>query len=194
MEFKAPDIKGPRFRPCSKKVIDKEFTDKFEKRFPEHGEIKPDKFRDIIMHLHTHVVNGIVEHRDGIELPEGLGFIFIATCQKSKKENIDFNASSLAGKKILHQNWESDNRLMKIIFSNTATKYRLPNKQIWGFRMAKQNRKLISNKYKQQWAKYHVIPNMKGIHTMFKTRMKTMAIKQNTDQQALADYDEFKMD
>lgn len=193
MSFKAPDIKGPRFRKHTKAVIDKAFIDKFIKRFPEHASIKPDMFRTVIKNFHGEIVKALIENRDGIELPEGLGFLFIANCQKSKKENIDFKASTLAGRKILHQNWDSDNRLMKIIFSNAAVRYRLANKQIWAFRLVKANRKSVSVGYKRQWTKYHFIPNEKGIHTMFRKRVKSAKIADRKTEIPF-EYDEFKMD
>lgn len=193
MSFKAPDITAPRFKIRSKPVIDKDFLDKFRKRFPENRNIKHTTFSRIMIAVHEEIVQGIIENRDGIELPEGLGFLFIANCQKSKKQNIDFKASKLAGEKVLHQNWESDNRLMKIMFSNGAAKYKLPNKQVWAFRLSKANRKTVSAAYKKQWAKYHIIPNMKGIQSMFKRGLRKTRFKDRVTEIPM-DYNEFKMD
>lgn len=193
MGFRKPDVKAPRFRKRVKYVISNDFLDKFRRRFPEHRLIKHEMFSEIMQVFHDQLIQGIIDNRDGIELPEGLGFIFVATCQKAKKPKIDYKASIAANRKITFQNWESDNRLMKIMYSNTAVKYKLSNKQVWGFRVCRSGRLTISNRYRQQWQKYHVIPNMKGIHKMFENRVRKNSFRERK-QILPADYNEFKMD
>jgi len=193
MAFKVPDIKAPRFFTRSKAVVNKDFIEKFKRRYPEYRNIKLAMFSKIMVTFHNEVVQGVIDNRDGIELPEGLGFVFIGSCQRAKRENIDFRASTLAGRKIFHQNWESDNRLMKILYSNSEVRYRLTNKQVWAFRLGKTNRKLISDAYKVRWTKYHIIPNMKGIKNMFKQGLRKTAFKEVATVLP-ADYNEFKMD
>ena len=55
--------------------------------------------------------NTVIDTRDGIQLPESLGWLFIGTCQTSKKKNIDFNKSSKYGVIITNSNLGTDGKL-----------------------------------------------------------------------------------
>ena len=60
------------------------------------------------------VDDGMIRNRNGIELPQGLGNLFMATCSPAKSKNIDYAKSLEYGVEAKHKNWDSDNNLMKI--------------------------------------------------------------------------------
>ena len=49
---------------------------------------RPKQFKDIVMTFNSLLVEGVIDNRDGVELPDGIGFIFMASCPPTKKENI----------------------------------------------------------------------------------------------------------
>lgn len=192
MAFKSPDLHKPRFRKKYTCVINQELVREFCKKYPQYRKLKPTMFRQIILAFHDELVKGIIDNRDGIQLPEGLGYIFIANCQKPKKPAIDFGASIKANEKVYHANWESDNHLMKIMYSNAEVKYKLSNKELWAVNMVYDQKKRISAAYRTNWNKYHIIPNMKGIQNMFK-RNKKSAFR-DSKREIATEYNELNMD
>ena len=56
----------------------------------------------------------MIDKRDGVQLPETIGWLFIGTCEQSKKKNIDFAKSVKYGMIVSNKNWETDGKLAKI--------------------------------------------------------------------------------
>lgn len=165
--FKKPDLNAPRFRPTSMNLMSRDLYEKFRQRFPEHDAISLQHFKEIISTFNGKLTEGIIENRDGVELPEGLGFIFLGTCPPAKKQNIDVAKSIEYGIVAKHRNWDSDNNLLKIFYTNQNSKFPFHNKQVWAFKAVKQFRKAASDAYKENWPKYIVVDSQKKISAMF---------------------------
>jgi len=190
--IKKPDLNAPRFRNKRKTVITRDKLKLFKKKHPEHSEITFKEFKKIIMAFNNNMMEGVIDNRDGIELPAGLGFIFMGTCPPAKKQNIDFVKSIKYGIKTTYKNWDSDNKLMKIFYTNHTTKYPFSNKQVWSFKAVKTFRKKASDAYKKNWAKYIEVDPMQKISAMYdKYRKKDIAksFRPNIPE----GYDEFKL-
>jgi hypothetical protein len=69
----------------------------------------------------------VIETRDGVQLPEQIGWLFIGTCPTSKKRNINYVKSNKYGVEITNNNWETDGKLAKIFFTNYAPKHKIKN-------------------------------------------------------------------
>ena len=123
-EFNKPNVKAPRFRPKVSSVLNKEFFEKFKTKHPKYKNLDNSKLRKLIKLFNEKICDKVIENRDGIELPQQLGWLFIGTCQKSKKENIDFAKSREYGVKVTNKNWETDGKLAKIFYTNHAPKHR----------------------------------------------------------------------
>ena len=192
--FKKPDLKAPRFREKSVHILNIELYKKFKKKFPEHN-IDYGTFKKIIHTYNTQLADGIIDNRDGIELPEGLGYIFIGSCpQMTKRVNIDYKKSSQYGIITSHRNWESDNKVMKIFFTNSHVKYKLKNKQIWGFVANRYFRRKASKNYLEDWNKYVFVNNNKKISMLFKESMNLRSIRfKNMTSEVSEDYNEFDL-
>ena len=74
------------------------------------------KVKQVIMAIHNGIRDTIVNTRDGIELPEQLGYMFLGTCQPKVRKNVDFSTTDHYLKVIQHRNWES---LLQIISLRT---------------------------------------------------------------------------
>jgi hypothetical protein len=190
--FKKPDLNAPRFRNKRISVLTAKTHKDFIKKYPEYSDLTLSKFKNIVMKFNANLVDGIIENRNGVELPDGLGFIFIGTCPTAKKKNIDYKKSFEFGVEATHRNWDSDNKLMKIFYTNLTSKYPFSNKQVWSFKAVKQFRKLASDAYKEDWAKYIEIAPTQKISAMFDRHRKKEYVK-NLKPIIPEGYDEFKM-
>lgn len=191
-EIRKPNLNGPRFREKRISILTAKTLKKFKEKYPEYDSLSLRMFKDIIMTFNSLIVDGIIDNRNGVELPEGLGYIFMGTCPASRKKNIDYKKSLNYGVETTHKNWDSDNKLLKIFYSNYNTKYPFKNKSAWGFKARKEFRKAASEAYKDNWTKYIEVPPHKKISAMFDRHRKKEYIK-NLKPIIPQGYDEFKM-
>ena len=171
-EIKKPDLTAPRFRPTRYNVSDDNFCTKFRKKYPQYKDLSDKKIRSIIKDFNEHIYNGIIENRDGIELPENLGFIFIGTCNPPKKFNTNYTASIEHDKRLKHRNFESDSFIAKIFYTNFASKYRFQNRELWQFKGCRDFTRKTSEAYKKNWKKYIQVENFANISDLFKKTIK----------------------
>lgn len=166
--FRKPDIHAPRFRPKSYSVVSTDLFKRFQAKFPEH-KISFTEFKRIVKTYNEELAEAIIECRDGIELPEGLGHIFIGSCPPlSKRKNVDYFKSKQYGVTTYHKNWDSDNRVMKIFFSNYHVKYKLKNKEIWAFAYTREYKRKASKNFAEEWTKYIYVNNNRKVSMVFK--------------------------
>jgi len=190
--YNKPNLNGPRYRPCRMNLLTKPLYKKFLKRFPEHENVSMTEFKSIITAFNGNLKQGIIDNRDGVELPEGLGYIFLGSCPSPRKKNVDVKKSIEYGTPVFYKNWDSDNRLLKIFYTNQTSKYPFGNKQVWSFKATKDFRKEASIVYKTDWPKYIVIDPEKKISDLFaKYKKKDFAIRNSKI--IPEGYDEFKM-
>lgn len=190
--YPKPDLNAPRFRPKRHNILKASLYKAFIKKYPKYKDIDLATFKNIIRTFNEQLYHGIIENRDGVELPEGLGFVFMGTCSSPNKPNVDPATSLKYGVLTNHKNWDSDNKLLKIFYTNHTSKYPLHNKQVWAFKAVKQFRKAASDAYKENWAKYIAVDRTQKISAFFKKmRKKDYILTQGT--KIPEDYDEFKM-
>jgi hypothetical protein len=191
-EIRKPDLNGPRFREKRISILTAKTLKKFKEKYPEYKSVSLTMFKDIIMTFNSHIVNGIIDNRNGVELPDGLGYIFMGTCPAPKKRNIDYGKSLHYGVETTHRNWDSDNKLLKIFYTNHNTKYPFKNKRVWSMKANKEFRKNASEAYKDNWSKYvEVLPNKK-VSARFDRHRKKEYLR-NLKPIIPEGYDEFKM-
>jgi len=190
--YKKPDLNAPRFRPGRINILKRTLYEAFIKKYPKYKDVDLKTFKSIIRTFNENLYQGIIQNRDGVELPEGLGYIFMGTCPAAKKKNIDREKSLKYGVATSHQNWDSDSNLLKIFYTNQKTKYPLQNKQVWAFKAVKQFRKAASDAYKENWPKYIVVDPTKKISELFAQMRKRDFIRESV-KNIPDDYNEFKM-
>lgn len=193
-DYKSPDIKAPRYRPGANRILDQKMYRAFIKKHPEHKHITYKKFRSIIKTGGTTIWNNVIDCRDGVDLPQSLGCLFIATCKQKKNPDIDWALSSKYAKQLRNRSFESDNHLAKIFYTTFANKYKFKNREIWTFVGVRQFKRGVAATYPTLWKKYIVIEPFTRISEIFKGHMiRDWRIKQlaTTD---LSTYDEFNLD
>ena len=90
--FKKPDLKAPRFRFKRKAFLNKEVLQEFKEMFPMYKNIDNKILKKIIKKFNENLWDGVIEHRDGVELPNSLGYIFIGTCPPRKYLNTNYES------------------------------------------------------------------------------------------------------
>ena len=191
-QYKKPDLKAPRFRPKKLNLTNTGFYEQFLKDNPKHNELSVTQFKEIIKVFNGKIWQTVVDYRDGVELPEQLGYLFIGSCPR-KRSNVDFKKSEHYGVVLQNQNWESDQYLAKIFYTNFETKYRFRNHDLWGFKGVRDFTRMVGQTYPKEWKKYLVVDNFIKISKIFRMN-KQKDLKDIETQDLLKDYDEFNLE
>lgn len=191
-EYKKPDLNAPRFRPKKLNLTNADFYKKFIEDHPNHSHITITQFKDIIKEFNGKIWKTVVEQRDGVQLPEQLGYIFIGSCPR-KKSNVDFKKSEHYGVTLQNQNWESDQYIAKIFYTNYETKYRFKNHELWGFKGLRDFTRTVGQVYPKEWKKYIQVDNLLKVSRLFRLE-KFKQFKTIETADLLKNYDEFNLD
>ena len=162
-EFKKPNLSAPRFRPTVYTIMNKEFFDSFKKKYPKYKNLDEKSLRKIAKTFNELVYTTVIENRDGMQLPESIGWLFIGSCQQSKKENIDYAKSNKYGVSVTNKNWESDGKLAKIFFTSYALKHKMKNREFWKFIACRDFKRSIAKVYQENWNMYMSIDPSKKL-------------------------------
>lgn len=192
-KYKTPDLNAPRYRPKRLNLTNSDFYKQFVKDNPKYSKLDIKDFKKIIEHFNGKIWKNAIQQRDGVQLPEQLGYLFIGTCPRKKGENTDYNKSARYGVKLQNQNWESDQYTAKIFYTNFETKYRFKNHELWGFVGVRDFKRSVAKAYPQEWKKYVMVDNMMKISRLFRVeKYKQYKIKETKE--LLENYDEFNLD
>lgn len=191
---KKPDLNGPRYRPTKLNLTNEGFFQSFLKEYPKYnGVITAPQFKSVISSFNGKIWQNVVEKRDGVELPEQLGYIFIGTCPRAKKLNVDYDKSKIYGVKVQNQNWESDQYLAKIFYTSYESKYKFKHHDMWGFKGVRSFTRTVAEVYPKEWKKYVVAENFIKISRIFRKESFKQA-RQKKNAKTLESYDEFSLD
>lgn len=191
--YKRPDLNAPRYRSKKLNFTNLDFLDKFVKENPKYDSLTMDKFKEVISVFNGRLWETVVDERDGIELPEQLGNLFIGSCPRKKRHNTNYKLSNELGSLVQCQNWESDNYVAKILYTNYETKYRFKNNEMWSFTGIRDFKRTVAKTYPENWKKYILLDNMIKVSRVFRKQKVQEYIKNETDI-LLNQYDEFNLD
>jgi hypothetical protein len=193
-DFKAPDIKAPRNGVNSLNLISYTLHRRFIKKHPQYKDLKYAEFTKILREFGTATWENVIDYRDGVELPQSLGYLFIATCQRSKKHNTDFPTSIQYSKSLEHRNFESDNHLAKIFYTNYSNRYKFKNREAWSFTAIRQFKRGVAAAYPTSWKKYVVVEPIMRISEIFKSHKMKDRVQKIREATDLTEYNEFNLD
>lgn len=192
ISYKKPDLKAPRFRPKKHNLLNDDFCKKIKSKGGVFETLTNKQIKDVVTSFNQNIWESVIEHRDGVELLEQLGYIFIGTCQRAKSNNTNIKSSLQYGVKVQHQNWESDQHLAKIFYTNFETKYRFRFHEMWGFTALRDFKRSVARAYPTEWKKYVVVDNFVKISKLFRSYIVKDKIEKETEV-LLENYDEFDM-
>jgi len=192
-EYKKPDLNAPRYRPTKLNLTNNTFYNSFIQDNPKHSHITIEQFKNVIKTFNGMIWEAVINERDGIQLPEQLGYIFIGSCPKKIGDNTDYKKSEHYGVKVQNQNWESDQFTAKIFYTNFETKYRFKNHELWGFKGVRDFKRSVAKTYPTEWKKYMQVDNKLKISRLFRLE-KFKQFKTDETAELLKNYDEFNLD
>lgn len=163
------DLNAPKFRPRSKSVLSKALFEEFIKEHPEHSGIDYETFKNVVVTFNGKMREEVINSRDGIMLPESLGYIILVKCDKLEN-SIDFVNTAKYGKKVSFLNWDSDGYAAKIAYTNYPMKYRFANRQLWAFDPVKQFRSDVAKSFTSNYTKYLYLSRKDSLSTVFKKK------------------------
>jgi hypothetical protein len=183
--------KGPRYRAPRLNTLSQEWLSEIAKS--EDSLIKDTKtIKKILVTCNELIANCVVDTRDGIELPEQLGYMFLGTCQPKVRKNVDFKTTEHYLKVIQHRNWESDNYLAKIFYSNYETKYKFKFNDLWAFKGCREFTKKVGIEYPKNWKKYIQVDHTLKIASLYRSAVYQEERKQ-IDKERLEDYNPLEL-
>lgn len=147
------DLNAPKFKPKLKNVLSADLHREFLKSHPEYKGLTFKEFKAIVIEFNGQLREAAIENRDGIALPERLGFIIIVKCDKALK-SIDFASSRKYKKAVSFKNWDSDDYMAKIGYTNYPVKYSFANREIWKFQPVKQFKTRVAKTFCEYYTKY----------------------------------------
>lgn len=191
--YRKPDLHAPRYRPKKLNLTNTDFYNKFIEEHPKYADILSlEKFKEIISVHNGKMWKTVFDERDGIELPEQLGYIFLGSCPRKKGDNTNYKKSGIYGLKIQNQNFESDQYIAKIFYTNFETKYRFKNHDLWGFVGVRDFKRTVAQRYPEEWKKYIQVDNYMKVSRLFR-KEKNREKKVKTTNELLKTYDEFNL-
>ena len=177
--FKKPDLTAPRYREKRLGLLNEETIKEFKEKKPLYSNIDNDKLKKIIKLYNVKLWKAVIEFRDGVELPDSLGYLFIGTCSASKTINTNYKLSNQYGKVL-----QTDGNLGKIFYTNWSTKYRYKNRELWRFVACREFKRAVAKEYPENWTKYVTMKN--------KYRVAHLYDNTEESKEALKNYNEFE--
>lgn len=190
--FRKPDLSAIRYRIKRKNIISDEYYESFIKKHPNCKNISKKDLRRIVTAFNTKIWEQIIQYRDGIELPEGLGNIFVGSCPRVEKENIDYGKSIKYGTKVTHKNYDTDGHVSKIFYTNYSVKYKIKDRNLWGFSACRFFKRAVTKAFKEDFKKYIVVDNTTKVSHLYVKNFQKEKMQMKTNA-ALEFYDEFDM-
>lgn len=191
-----PNLTGPRFRPQTHNIFNDELVKKFKEKHPKYKSVDSKLLKNIIKSFNETIYQTVIETRDGVALPESLGWLFIGTCHQGKKENVDFAKSQKYGVRVTNKNWESDGKLAKIFYSSFAPKIKIQNREFWGFTACRNFKRSVAKTYPENWQMYMAVDPHIRLHSQYNKEVTKASYKefmQKKTNKALETYNEFDL-
>ena len=189
-EFNKPDVKASRYRPEVSTILNKEFFENFKKTHTKYKNLDDKLLRKIIKRFNQVLYQKVIDTRDGVQLPEQIGWLFIGTCQQSKKDNIDYAKSKKYGVKVTNNNWDTDGKLAKIFFTNYAPKHKMKNREFWGFTACREFKRSVAKSYPENWNMYLQVVSKAKIDKVYNSAIYKDYLNK-VKNKALKSYNEF---
>ncbi len=160
----APDLTAPRFRYKTHSNLNTDLITRFKAKYPQYSHYDTSLLIKALKMHNGLIWQQVLDSRDGVELPE-LGNLFIGSWKGSKKGATAWKQSVELGIRVSHRNWDTDNRLCKIVYSNYHT--RLKNRAIWYFTGVRQFKRAVKTVASKNWTKYIRMDDFRNLQLLF---------------------------
>jgi len=133
-------------------------------------DVDNDKLKKVIQSFNGKIRETVLESRNGVELPESLGYLFIGSCPAPKKVNINFALSAKHGKLIENKNWDTDGHIGKIFYTNYSPKYKFKTRELWQFIATRKFKRSVAKYYPPNWTKFVKMKSKIRVSDMYKNK------------------------
>ena len=191
--FNNVDLSLPRYRAERKEIDDIKFFKALCKKIPNAEKMGHSNVRSLIKEFNETIADVVVENRDGIELLEGIGYLFVLSCKVKYKENVDYAKSKKYGIKVLHKNWETDGRVGKIAYTNCKARYKIADHQVWAFKPCRKFKKIVSKAFLENWTKYIQLNVNEKVSALIDRQIRTKELSKMITSKKLEGYNEFDL-
>lgn len=157
MGYSAPNRKGKRMRRKSTSIMDRTRFLKFIELHPEYKGMSITQVNAVVKEFNNNIIEAVIENREGVSLPERLGELIILAFPSPKRKIIDFGESNKAGELRYHGNWESDNKIGKIVYGNACGS--IKNGRFLGLIPSRNFKQRMSKAFVKFWQKYIYVDN-----------------------------------
>lgn len=189
--FNKPNLKAPRHHREALNILKPPFFRLLKKKYPQFKPYTASQLRAVIWQSNIALYKTIIEHRDGVELPESLGNVFIGSCPKAISPNADIKCSVDHGQLIEHRNFESDMFFAKIFYTNYERKYSFKFNDLWAFKGCRNFGREVSRTYPKTWKKYIQVDHTLKISRLYRTEKRRLSVNIKTAI-FLENYNEFE--
>lgn len=191
--FEKVDLSLPRYRAKTQEMDNIKFFKALCKKVPKAKELGHSKVKKLIKEFNESIADVVIENRDGVELLEGIGYIFILSCKVKGKENVDYAKSKKYGVKVLHKNWETDGKVGKIAYTNCKVKYKIKDSKVWMFKPCRKFKKAVSKAYLEDWTKYIELNRNEKVSALIDKQVKRKDYGKMINAVKLKTYNEFDL-
>lgn len=191
-EFRAPDVKAPRFRQSGYNLISKDFIKRFKEKHEKYKNIPDSDIKKIIKKFNETVWETVVDSRDGVNLPEGLGHLFIGSCNLLRSKNIDYAKSSKYGIAVNLKNWDTDGKIAKIFYSSYSSKYKYEFRECWSFTACRNFKRGVAKVFPENWMMYVNVESSRKMRKTY-TGIVLKEVREKQTRSKLNDYNEFDL-
>lgn len=189
--IKQPDLQGKRRRKNVLNLLNSKLLKKFVEKYPEYKNLSFQEFEEIIYVFNRVLWEEVLDNPEGIELPENLGEVYIASV-KRKTERMDMKKSLSIGKPVYHRNLHTDGNVCNIIYSNKKHKYNFANGDVLRFNAHRDFKRTASKVYSEDWMKYRMFNERNDTSYAFKKQQRMEeAIKHKKED--YTNYNEFEL-
>jgi len=175
----------------------KDFYAAMKQQYPELDKYSNKDISKIIEHYNKRLAQEVINNRNGLKLPDGLGIVVAGACRISRKsaaENIDFKTSDELGQTVIHQNLHSDEYIAKIKYSNELDRHMFDNHHLWFFDACRPLTRTVAAEFKNGNHKnYIVFTTRQHISHLFRKQKieKVSTWSQRKKEKRLEEHDEF---
>ena len=191
-KFSNIDRTKPRFRPDRYEVINNDFIKAINEKYPSTKGMNVTELSNIVKPFNDYVRNYVCENREGVELPQGLGYLFLGVC-KNSNNTIDIKLSMEHKRQISFKNWDSDGYLGKIFYSNSSVKYKIIDNNLWIFKPAREFKQESSKAFSENWKTFIEIDPKIKLSTYLRDH-KYQRIIDNLKKKYAEEYNEFNLE
>lgn len=130
---------------------------KFLIKYPQYkNSLTFEQFKSIISNSTNKLGEKLIENPDGIRLPFNIGYLIIIRKKQdsSKHQYVNLNATKLNNKEIKHNNWNTDDYIARIVYSNYACRPFFKEHRLYTFYKSKPLKQRVSKAFRENYSKY----------------------------------------